>query len=44
MKKNNFEEMSKRIIELAGGIENIRKVSHCFTIFPPAQKVSPLRE
>ena len=31
MKKNNFEEMSKRIIELAGGIENIRKVSHCFT-------------
>ena len=31
MKKNNYEEMSKRIMELAGGPDNIRKASHCFT-------------
>ena len=31
MKANNYEIMSERILELAGGPENIRKASHCFT-------------
>lgn len=31
MKRNNYEQMSEAILELAGGPENLRKVSHCFT-------------
>ena len=31
MKKNNYDKMAKSIITLAGGAENIRKSSHCFT-------------
>lgn len=31
MKKNQYEEMSVNILKLAGGKENIRKASHCFT-------------
>ena len=31
MKKNQYEAMSDQILKLAGGPENIRKTSHCFT-------------
>ena len=31
MKKNQYEAMSDQILKLAGGPENIRKASHCFT-------------
>ena len=31
MKKNQYEVMSDQILKLAGGPENIRKASHCFT-------------
>jgi PTS system beta-glucosides-specific IIC component len=31
MKKTDYEKMSDRILELAGGSENLKKISHCFT-------------